>query len=444
MDSIKKIVSKTINKIIVLWTMFFVIILGFVITYNIFNNKNQFINDQILTFSEINTEITSVLYYNSQQNIASEIDYTKTLLSQWINTKKSNFGEIIPRAIPEINFLNDLGQKFYSPETLNSKDSQIQSYQNLSDQLDLLKRMSLNHTQDSIFTKMMPLFPLICVGLLFIVVFITLLLANALQKTLMVKNEFILEDIWSELQGVELEESHQLQETNIPNPDSIKINTLIRDSKDLLHSILETKELLIGYTPTSGTITDTQLSEKISFIQKLLSRLFTRAERAATLAKAASENGFQAGILALNISIEAAKTGEMGKNFMPISDRVKDFSEKSSQLGNAILDELRDVDISIRKAYAMGKGILESMQGTEETPNHDEELQTLLNSLDQIFNLSRQMQNTTSELQTTIEIPTLSSNGKQSRFLKEILTRSFERLYRFNYGVDPANTPFDK
>ncbi len=439
MDNIKKIISKTINKIIVLWVIFFAIVFGFIIVYNSHNTTNQFINDQILTFSEINTEITSVLYYNSQQNIAKDIDYNRTLLSQWVSTKRSSFVDIIPKAIPEINYLNELGQTFYSQENLDNKTQQVQSYQDLSDQLDLLKRMSISHTQESIFIKIMPLFPFICIGLLFVFVVLTLLFAGSLYKNLLLKNEFILEDIWSELQGVDLNDT--TRETNIPNPDGVQIDTLIKDSKELLNSILQTKELLINYTPNGNTPNNTQLTEKINFIQKLLSRLFTRAERASTLAKVASDNGFQAGILALNISIEAAKSGDMGRNFVPISDRVKDFSEKSDQIGKAILEELRDVDISIRKAYAISKDIVDGISANPTTTS-DIELQELVHSLDNMFQLSRQMQDISSGLQTSIEVPV--STSRHSHFLKEVLTRSFERLYRLSYGVDPQKSPFDK
>ncbi|MGL5955996.1 MAG: methyl-accepting chemotaxis protein [Brevinema sp.] len=439
-DNIKKIVTQTTNKILILWILFFTLHIGFIIFYNIINEKNQFIKQQVLIFSEINTEITSVLYYNSQQNVASNIDYTKTLLSQWMTTQRLPFSEIIPSTIPELNFLNELGQIFYSPENLNQ---QIQNFQNLSDQLDLLKRISLNYVQDSSINTMMPLFPMISIGLLLIVIIITMILSNTLQKRLILKNEFILEDIWNELQGLTLHDNSSTELLkHVPYPDTDKIQNLIQDSKDLSTYILQAKELLVDLPPQVAN--NPKLSEKIAFIQKLLSRLFTRSERASALAKAASDNGFQAGILALNISIEAARSGDLGRNFVPISDRVKDFGEKSSQIGKAIMEELNDVDLSIRKAYAMGKGIIEELSESNEEQVPEHNLQGILHLFDQMSQLSQYIRNISNTLETRIEVPTISNNQSHSLFLKEILIRSFERLYRFNYGIDPPSSSFDE
>ncbi|MGL4676253.1 MAG: methyl-accepting chemotaxis protein [Brevinema sp.] len=445
-DNIKKIVTQTTNKILILWVLLFSAYIGFIIFYNIANEKNQFINKQILTFSEINTEITSVLYYNSQQNIASDIDYTKTLLSQWMDTQRLSFSTMIPATIPEINFLNELGQEFYSTKNLKNQDQQIQNFQNLSDQLDLLKRMSLSYVQDSLINKIMPLVLVISIGLLFIMIVITLIIANTLQKKLIIKNEFILEDIWNELQGMPLHSNSSSDSLRqIPYPDTEKIHNLIQDSENLSTYISQAKELLVDFTPKIAN--NPKLSEKIAFIQKLLSRLFTRTERATALAKAANDNGFQAGILALNISIEAARSGDSGRNFLPISDRVKDFGEKSAQIGKAIIEELNDVDLSIRKAYAMGKGIIEelSSESNEEQPL-DRNIQDVLHLFNQILQLSQYIKNISNKLETNIEVPTNYNDTDQSYqysvFLREILIRSFDRLYRFNYGIDPPSSSF--
>ena len=187
----------------------------------------------------------------------------------------------------------------------------------------------------------------------------------------------------------------------------------------------------------------------------MLSRLFTRAERASSLAKASAENGFQAGILALNVSIEAARVGNAGKNFIPISDRVKDFAEKSSQIGNAILEELKDANLSIRKAYAVGKGMIEILPETPNEPSNNNnkhllpdisELHNIMEACDNVVLLTKRIQNISLELENTLEMPQMvpqqPSSNKDNSFLKAILVRSFERLYRLSYGIDPP--PYER
>ena len=464
-DNIKIFVSSAIKKIIFSWTLFFIFNIAFMIVYNTNNDKIKAMDKQILDFSEIGTEATSVLYYNSQKNIASEINYEKTLLNQWVVSNQKEFVTIIPNSLPETTLLEKLGKEFYSEENLKANNNSVENFQNLSDQLNLLKRLANNYLDNSILMILTMVFiPLSCLLLLLLII-MTLLISKNLQRKILSKNEYILEDIWTELQDIEFnmpssQLSQALHEINIPNAYSSKMNMLIVETKNITMKTNTIKEALRIYygqlqnftMPTTTVHTqDPQTQEKILMIQKLLSRLFTRAERASSLAKASSENGFQAGILALNISIEAARVGNAGKNFVPISDRVKDFAEKSSQIGNAILEELKDANLSIRKAYAVGKGIVEIVPPqTSITPsdhNHHlpdtSELYNILEACDSVVLLTQHVQKLSLDLESALQTPLVApqdtSLNKNNSFLKAILVRSFERLYRLNYGIDPPS-----
>lgn len=458
-DNIELSISNTIKKIAVLWFLFSIINITFIAVYSYINNETNEINKQILLLSEINIEATSILYYNSQKNISSEVDYEKTLLNQWILSQQGKFTSIIPNSIPEIELLDKLGRLFYSADALKIKNQSVQNYQNLSDQLDLLKRVANTHIDNSIITLLTTIltkFFLLFNGIILLfLLLLTSIISKNLQKKLLSKNEFILEDIWNELQDLELDhQSSSLQilsTTDIPNTTSDNISILIEEAKNISVKTHSIKEMLLHYNEqsphiiTSTETLDSQMQEKILGIQKLLSRLFTRAERASSLAKASTENGFQAGILALNISIEAARAGNAGKNFIPISERVKDFSEKSSQIGNAILEELKDANLSIRKAYAVGKGIIDTSpenihNTTTSTPNTTN-LHKIIEECNDVVSLTKYIQNISLELENTIQVTSAvpQSLNKNNGFLKAILVRSFERLYRLNYGIDPPS-----
>ena len=436
------------------------------VVYNTNNDKIKTMNKQILEFSEIGTEATSVLYYNSQKNIASEINYEKTLLNQWDMNNLQYFTAIIPNSLPETTLLRELGKEFYSEKNLSVNNNSVENFQNLSDQLELLKRLANNYIDNSILTILTTIFvPLSC-GLLLLLIIMTLLISKNLQRKILSKNEYILEDMWTELQDIEFNTqpshlSQTLLEIDVPHAYSSKINILIAETKNINIKTNIIKEALLNYRlklqdftiPTATHTQDPQTQEKILIIQKLLSRLFTRAERASSLAKASAENGFQAGILALNVSIEAARVGNAGKSFIPISDRVKDFAEKSSQIGNAILEELKDANLSIRKAYAVGKGIMEIQPVTSIEPSDNNnilpdisELHNILEACDNVVMLTKHIQNISLELENTLQIPQVApqetSLNKNNSFLKSILVRSFERLYRLSYGIDPP--PYEK
>jgi len=458
-DNIESFISHNTRKTLVLWTFFFIFNISLYIFYNYENKKVNFMREQIFNFSEINSEATTILYYNTQHKTPAEIDYNKTILSSWIETYSSNYRAQIKTSQPEIELLENLGRDFYLIDNKKTPN-QIQSYQEFSDQLELLKRLSNNYISNSYikFFKYI-IFP-VNGGLFLVLIFFSIIFSNNLKKTIINKNNIILEDIWNELQSID---------TELDTPNSIvndhfticqnTTNTLIEETKMLVLQTSVIKEsLLICANKLQNMHTkainadDHNIQEKITYIQKLLSRLFTRAERAATLAKASSDNGFQAGILALNVSIEATKAGSSGKPFLAISDRVKDFAEKSSHIGDAIIEELKDADLSIRKAYAIGKHLLEvvpNLSINEESKNISEnellELHKAIKSFEHLFSLATHIQTLSMELEDRLfqYIHNSTHNPNPSRtleFMKGLMIQSFEKLYRLSYGISPPNT----
>lgn len=460
-ENIGMYIARTTTKIIILWSLFFLLTGTVFYFYNQENKKLIFMQEQMINFTEMNNQATSVLYYNSQQNKNSEIDYDKTSLYLWLGNNSNYYKKLIKLASPEIDLLSNLGGEFYTTKSPN-KTTQIQAFQNLDDQIELLKRMTENYiTKISVNIISQIFFPII-LGILLILIGLTILLSNNLKKTLISKNKIILEDIWNELQDVNLETANSIP--NNTQQDFILCqsvsNSIIEEMQKLIIQTTIIKESLIicnqhlnQILPPEIQETNPQVQEKIAYIQKLLSRLFTRAERAASLAKATTDNGFQAGILALNVSIEATRIGESGKNFLSVSDRIKDFAEKNSHIGTAILEELKDADLSIRKAYTLGKEITSSISQTQENNNITQnkvsntvELQEIIVSFDYLFKLIMYIQKLSKDLKEKVVKqaalkPTSNISPRTLEFMKDIMIKSFERLYRINYGIDPPSFP---
>lgn len=455
-DNIGSYIARNTRKTLVLWTLFFLFNVCLFIFYSYENKKVNFMKEQIFNFSEINAEATTILYYNTQRKTPAEVDYNKTMLNSWLNNYSTKFKKNIKTAPPELELLENLGKEFYSANSKKSTN-QIQSYQEFSDQLELLKRLSNKFINDS-YLKILTYIMLPTSGGLFLILLIfTILLSNSLKKIIIHKNSLILEDIWNELQSIDAD----LDDNNSTIPDDFTIcqnttNTLIEETKMLSLQTTVIKESLVicanklqNMQMITAHSDDPDTKEKITYIQKLLSRLFTRAERAAALAKASSDNGFQAGILALNVSIEAARAGNSGKPFLAISDRVKDFAEKSSHIGDAIVEELKDADLSIRKAYAVGKNLLEIIPNLNIEQNSKSvlnteliELHEAIKSFEHLFNLATHIQNISIELEERILHCIQNSKGQIAsprtlEFMKDLMIRSFEKLYHLNYGTNP-------
>ncbi len=457
-DNISTYISRISRRTLFLWSLYSLLTAGLFFVYYQENQKHTFLKTQIVNLTEISNQATAVLYYNSQSDIKTESPFNRTLLKLWLDNNSKHFEELVPGTTPEINILFTLGQDFFQASA-GEHPIQVKAFEELNDQLELLKRLASNHMAQSPFYKSTPIVLPILGGLFFILLFLTLSSFRKLKKDLMSKNEIILEDIWSELLDIELETNSILPSFHPSNDLPLDLTqTIADDAKYISIQVSELREAFITYinntdSPAAIIEQNPQIKERIAFVQKLLSRLFTRAERATSLAKASVDNGFQAGILALNVSIEASRAGEAGKNFISVSDRIKDFGEKSSQIGNAILEELKDSDISIRKAYALGKDIMEysSLKTSPSTSQKQEQdpetVQAMIATFEELFKLSMKIQSVSSELEDNINNPSepdLATNTVSIRtfeLTKDMINRSFERLYRLNYGIDPPVIP---
>lgn len=438
-ESIGSNVNKAVARIAVLWSFFFLLNMSVFVYYLVLEKKDNFIREQISILSEIDAEATSILYFSTRSTQNTKPNFPQTLLSSWMETVSQNYIKALPNSKAEIVLLGVLGEEFYK-EAFNEKNSPalIQKYQNLSDQIVLLKRIAASAVDSSFSATLSRLFFPVSSGLFLIFLVFSLLIGFSLRKNLSSEIAGILDDMWKELKlmdqpanpdSVSYEKAHEL------NNYIASVGAQVSSIKNALLQSAHHNEVI----DTQDAVGENDTREKVIYIQKLLSRLFTRAERSASLAKASSDNGFQAGILALNISIEAARAGESGRAFLVVSDRVKDFAEKSTNIGDAIMEELKDADLSIRKAYAVGKNILEtftesnSITLSERKPFPIEPVLSELESLsDNISKLRHLSAGLDSDRQQSIP--------QDFSEVRELIVHSFERLYYLCYGENvPEN-----
>ncbi|SFB68694.1 Methyl-accepting chemotaxis protein (MCP) signalling domain-containing protein [Brevinema andersonii] len=442
-ESIGSNVNKAVARIAALWSFFFLLNTSVFVYYLMLEKKDNFIREQVSILSEIDAEATSILYFSTQNTQNAKPNFPQTLLNSWMETVSQNYIKSMPNSKAEVVLLGALGEEFYK-EAFNEKNSPvlIQKYQNLSDQIILLKRMATSAIDSSFSATLSRVFLPISSGLFLIFLVFSLFIGFSLRKNLISEIAGVLDDMWKELKLMDQPADSNSHISSIFYEKAHELNNYIASLSTQIGGIKNT--LLQSVDHEKPTITqdlagDTDTREKIIYIQKLLSRLFTRAERSVSLAKASADNGFQAGILALNISIEAARSGESGRAFLSVSDRVKDFAEKSTNIGDAIMEELKDADLSIRKAYAVGKNILETL--TESNPITLSEIkpfpiEPVLSELQYLSDNVSKLRN----LSATFEHDHLQPITQDFSEVRELIVYSFEHLYYLCYGENvPEN-----
>ncbi|MGL4388168.1 MAG: methyl-accepting chemotaxis protein [Brevinema sp.] len=462
-DNINSSVTKYSQKIIAVWILLSIFTIVCALFYFIKNSEHTLLQKNALYFTEISSEASMLLNNNI------DIDSSKTSLSSWNILHKKQFLKTLPNAEAEINLLQEISEKFYSSLSSKNLEEKGNAFQEFYDQIELIKRIINSTIKTSFIYLFIKLILPVYMGFIFICIFMTLNGASLLSKKIIAKNSVVLENIWEELQSIDWESANTQNTSHKFNIEHLY--SLLKYSNELPLKIDPIQKSISEYISKAGTtsinISDHQqsldhlnnqdsvvLKEKILSMQKMLSRLFTRAERASTLAKSSSDNGFQAGILALNISIEASKAGDSGKVFMSVSDRVKNFAEKSSNIGHAIIEELRDADLVIRKSYAVAKNILETLPDIKNTaigtPSHTtptldfSQLDQSAESLSEIKRICTHMKEQSSALHEYLLDYHSQENSKQPSIsetkiilIRDGLVKNFEQLYRNTYGVDP-------
>lgn len=451
MDHLASLIKRSLKRTVGFTLVFFILLAGTVYYYSVLKNRENFIREQIATFSEIDAEAVNILYFASR-DLKNLPLYDTTLHSSWMNSLSAAFIKELPNSRPDIILFGTLGTAFYSENFTNTNTTRlIQRYQSLSAHAELLKRLGSAYLENSPAVYIERFAPVIALLLLFLLLFSIISSSKKLKHTLITHNEALLDNLWSNIKA-----DIPQEETPSISIDLLKENifALTEEGHSLFGRLQNLHSMISGLKSAYKPIEDIpqpqepkpEIKEQLLYIQKLLARLFTRAERAAVLAKAAGNNGFQAGILALNVSIEAARAGENGKQFLSVSEKIKDFGEKSTRIGEAILEELKDADLTIRKAYAAGKDVSQALVELPSSQNKTvspypfaDSLGDALHYIEEISTCSIRVQKLASSLEEKFLAysPDKNKNIEDINLIKEALIESFEKLYFFNYGEEP-------
>ncbi|MGL5255017.1 MAG: methyl-accepting chemotaxis protein [Brevinema sp.] len=493
MKHLASLINRSLLKAYIIWTLCFGLLATAFVFYGKEKQKIQMIQDQLYTLSQIDKEmsLSYVLYRDTQRTL----DKLPPFFAGWLESR-NRLLTIMPDMEITLRNLEKSGKSLYAllqaiptnarpPAPAQLNDAYL-AFRKQADSLEVplynfirqpsraeLQVMGINYWSKSLYYSLERGGLVFLSILWFLGLFILMWSSMGAIRRIRLQSEEVLGILWAKLKN-QSQESEELSffqpEEPTPNFDfeAMKENAyhLFEASRSLSQKLAILSDRVHKTKPDPNIHDNVQATsnpkinhkEKLNYMQKLLARLFTRAERTASLAKAVGSNGFQAGILALNVSIEAARAGENGRPFLSVSDKVKDFGEKSSRISEAILEEIKDADVVIRRAYTSIKEIIETTpldEPTEDTPkkNYNEEVQEwviALESIEEILKSASYVQQMAQTLETKcLHLVDYSHMGDQEHSpseeiieTREAILQSFEKLYFFNYGDTPPSHVF--
>ncbi|MGL5721205.1 MAG: methyl-accepting chemotaxis protein [Brevinema sp.] len=491
MKHLASLINRSLLKAYIIWTLCFGLLAMAFVFYGKEKQKIQVVQEQLYTLQQIDKELSLsyVLYRDTQKTL----DKLPPFFAGWLESR-NRLLPIMPDMDITLKNLERSGKALYAllqetpsnarpPAPAQLNDAYL-AFRKQADSLEVplynfvrrpsraeLQVMGVNYWSKSLYYAL-DRGGLIFLCALWLIGFIVLAWSSiGAIRNIRTQSEEILSILWTKLKNQD-QESNELSflepEDSTPSFDyeDMKENAyhLFEASRSLSQKLAILSDRVQKTRPHVEEEDQPQPvgapkidnKEKLNYMQKLLARLFTRAERTASLAKAVGSNGFQAGILALNVSIEAARAGENGRPFLAVSDKVKDFGEKSSRISEAILEEIKDADVVIRRAYTSIKEIIETTPlDTPHTPapkkvsdNQIQEWMIALESVEEILKSASYVQQMAQSLETKCmhladyAHPEEAPPSDTALETREAILRSFEKLYFFSYGDTPPSHVF--
>lgn len=156
-----------------------------------------------------------------------------------------------------------------------------------------------------------------------------------------------------------------------------------------------------GFSIVQNTVTGMQkIASHVQSSAQTVETLGTRSEQIGQIIGTIQDIADQINLLALNAAIEAARAGEQGRGFAVVADEVRALAKRTTTATEGISEMIRTIQNETKSAVAaMGEGVKEVEQGTEQAEKSGHALQAILDQINTVASQVQQMA-TAAEQQT--------------------------------------------
>lgn len=155
----------------------------------------------------------------------------------------------------------------------------------------------------------------------------------------------------------------------------------------------------------------TQIAQRVNTTALSVEELGSRSNQIGTIIGTIEDIADQTNLLALNAAIEAARAGEMGRGFAVVADEVRALAERTTKATKEISDTIKSIQLETQSVVAaMGEGVREVQQGTDEASKSGLALQEIIEQINavtmqvsQIATAAAEQSATTSDIATNIQ-----------------------------------------
>jgi methyl-accepting chemotaxis protein len=147
-----------------------------------------------------------------------------------------------------------------------------------------------------------------------------------------------------------------------------------------------------------------QIATRVSESAKSIGQLSNSAGEISRIIEVIRDIADQTNLLALNAAIEAARAGEQGRGFAVVADEVRKLADKTGQAASQIVGMVKEIqDQTTSAVQSMESSVDQVRIGTELADKAGESLNGIVQLVEQVSDMIRQISNASAEQNSAAE-----------------------------------------
>ena len=191
-----------------------------------------------------------------------------------------------------------------------------------------------------------------------------------------------------------------------------------------------------------------EIAQRIDESAQSIRTLGKRSTQIGEIVNVINEIAGQTNLLALNAAIEAARAGEQGRGFAVVADEVRKLAERTANSTSEIGDMISAIQSDVERAVTLMNDVTKKVEaGVELSGRAGESLHVIVQSVDGLLEMVRQIASATEEMSATSmeissDIVQIASSSRETSVSSEQTAKASIELSKLSLDLEAMVNQF--